>query len=803
MHNLGKTVLRFRAVIGAVLLLITAFMAYWATHVKIATSFVGLFPENHPYVRLYENYLRYGSAEKVIFEVRVKHGDIFNYDTLNRLQGIQLDTELLPNINHDMVFSLASDLTSYTVSVPGGIDWRNFMFPDVPKTAAELAALRSNVRAHKEQLRTLVSPDFKSAVVEGTFHQTGSQDYTQLFNTIQAIVHRYQDANNTIYVTGEPVIRGYGYYYFPEIRAIFLISIAIMIVALYIGLSDFTSWWVPALTGSFSALWGLGFVGLMGYDFDPLMLVVPLLLTARDISHGVQWQRRYYYLLGKGDIPNAECIILTTNYMFPAGVLAIAVDIAGVIFISFSGIPILDHIARAGSVWLAASLTMVFIFQPVLMSYLPTPRQRRSRLTKHMSFSGLSRIGERFARLGVDPGPARGILIVSAAAFLIWGILSGLHAEIGYLQPGTPLYRPDAKVNKDLAQIEKDFPTDEGWAIVTAPPKSEAFGGQGVPTNSVLNLKVLRMEHYLHNYLLNLPTVRDVRDIADEVVAPSNSLLYNGHPKFVGLPANNTIVYYTIMLFMRMRASGTMDQYLLKNTSCMRIMLTNHTAPTLSSLVDALHTFNQTYFPRHPELKGFNVTYLGGIAGLYAAANDELFRLDLRNIAFVLAASFIFCALAFRSFQAGVLFVIACVLANFGAFIYLRLRHIGLTIDTVPVISLGIGLGVDYGIYTVARIYDEVMEGMPLRDAAILAKLNTGGAVMVTFSIIFLSLIPWFFSPALFHANMSLLLALLMMLNLLAGVMVLPAVLTWSRMRFVQPRQLTSEAPAARSAHGS
>ena len=133
-------------------------------------------------------------------------------------------------------------------------------------------------------------------------------------------------------------------------------------------------------------------------------------------------------------------------------------------------------------------------------------------------------------------------------------------------------------------------------------------------------------------------------------------------------------------------------------------------------------------------------------------------ELDLINISFVLGIVFLFSALSFRSFVAGVLFVLACVLANFAAFIYMKARDIGLTIDTIPVISLGIGLGIDYGIYTVARIRDEVMSGNSIDSAVTIAIRSTGAAVFTTFVVMVGGIIPWAFSPMLFHNSMSILL---------------------------------------------
>jgi uncharacterized protein len=156
----------------------------------------------------------------------------------------------------------------------------------------------------------------------------------------------------------------------------------------------------------------------------------------------------------------------------------------------------------------------------------------------------------------------------------------------------------------------------------------------------------------------------------------------------------------------------------------------------------------------------------GGEAGLFLAANDVLKKLDFINITFVLAVIYVCCALTFRSLTAGALFIVSCVMANFGAFVYMNARGIGRTIDTIPVISLGIGLGVDYGIYTVARIRDEVIGGTALEHAIDTALRTTGAAVFSTFAVMVGGILPWAFSPLLFHNQMAVLLIYLMGTNI-------------------------------------
>src|SRR5262249_47537982 len=140
------------------------------------------------------------------------------------------------------------------------------------------------------------------------------------------IVKKYQNANNEVFVAGEPIVRGFGYYYEPLIGLLFLFAVGIMILILWVALHSRTRWWAPIVTGTLSAVWGLGFVGWMQYNFDPVMLVIPFILTARDMSHGIQWQGRFHDELDRLGDKYAACEA-TTDFMLPPGLLSILADI--------------------------------------------------------------------------------------------------------------------------------------------------------------------------------------------------------------------------------------------------------------------------------------------------------------------------------------------------------------------------------------------------------------------------------------------------------------------------------------------
>jgi predicted RND superfamily exporter protein len=779
--RIGDFVLRFRAIIGAILLGISAVALYYCSQVTIRTNFDDFFPSYHPDVQLYQKWHRYGGAQTLSVMVQVRQGDIFNHATLSKIQGIQRDVDKLPGVDHNEVLSIASYRVSFSETTPGSLTIKPFMFPEVPKTKEDIETLRRNVMANRANITQYISADNKSALVSASFNERGL-DYRQLFYQVRDIVKNYEDANNQIFVSGEPMVRGYGYYYTPVLIILFVAALGVMIFILWATGSQRSRWWAPIVTGALSAIWGLGFVGLMGYDFDPVMLVIPFILTARDMSHGIQWQGRYHDELDRLGDKMAACAA-TTDFMLPPGLLSILADVSGIIFISFGGIPVLQHIALAGTVWLLGSLTMVFIFQPILMSYLGVPeiRHRRARTTaRRQSIQRIVDGLDWFVHIPTRPGALRKALLWGSAIFLIYGVVSGLDSKIGYSTPGTPLYKPTAKVNQDIAEVGKNFPLEDGWVILTTPSYPNP--------QSVLGPNVLRLVTDLRSYLFRDPKVGQVVAFSSTVSQPFNEMFHYGYPKYLGVPDSLEMSGNLWFLFLNGSAPGELERFISNrsnNDTCIRVLLRDHTYGTLNDIRAEIARFVQQRVAPDPNLNHVEVHFLAGIAGLYLAANDVLKQLDFLNISFVLAVVWLFCVISFRSFVAGFMFLFACVLANFGAFIYMNARGIGLTIDTIPVISLGIGLGVDYGIYMVSRIRDEVMGGMEVDDSIVLALKSTGVAVFNTFLVMIGGIIPWVFSPLLFHSEMSTLLIFLMATNMMAGVIVLPCYLSWARPKFV------------------
>ena len=693
-----------------------------------------------------------------------------------RSRNVTNEVNALPGVNHNEVFSLSSYRVLYARALPGALVSTPYMYPQVPDTQAGVDELRLLVRTHQDQLAGYVTYDQKGALILASFNEQGL-DYKALFDGIQAIIQKHQDANTRFYASGAVMFAGYGYHYLGRIELIFLLAIALMLVILYVSLGRRTGWWAPIVTGISASIWGLGFVSLMKFNFDPVMLVIPFILTARDLSHGIQWHGRYYDELDRTDDKVLACVA-TADVMLRPGLLAVLANIAGIIFIAASDIPVLQQIGIGGAAWLGASLAAVFVGQPILASYLPIPQIRERGARRRPFYRPLA---DRLVALPTTPGLPRTGLIVLAGLFIVVGIASATRVRVGYQTPGTPIYRSDAKVNQDTAEISKFVPTNLAWVVVETP---------NYPSDrSNIGIKTLRMIDDLSAYLVSRGDAVAVIGFSTIASKPMNMLLHNGFPKYMAMPDNDRLSSTLWYFFFGASAPDEPQSFFAYSPSmvnaCVRVLLADHTYARLAKLRADLDSFTRERLASDPQLKDVKLRYLGGEAGLYLATDDVVSHLNVVNVGLTLLAIFLCCAAVFRSLVAGVLFVLAGVAANFVAFIYMNLHTIGLTADTIALITLGIGLGVNYGIYTVARIRDEVSEGALLNDAVTAALSTTGVWVFATFAVMVGGIIPWVFSPLLFQNEMSVLLVLLMSANVVVGLLILPALIAWLRPRFI------------------
>jgi predicted RND superfamily exporter protein len=773
-------VIRFRLMVLIVMILLTGFFATQTLHMQMFTQFLDLFPSTHPYVQIHKFYAKYyGGAYQATLMIELKEGgkykDVFNLETLNKMQQIQYDVDLIPGVDHFAIYSIASPKVSFVRETPDGFSSRPMM-KEVPKDEQELNDLKKRVFT-SQVYGTLVSVDQKALLLNANFIEERI-DFNKLFEAFMKIKQREEDANHKIYLTGMPLVYGWIYHYVPEMAVIFLITALVIVGLSFLYMGRGGLWFFPFLGAILCSVWGLGLSALLGYHFDPLIVVIPFLLSARAMSHGVQWVERFgeeYRRLGD----TKEASLVTGAGLFPPGLISILTDALGLTVISITPIPILKNLAYLGTFWAVSAIFVVLLFFPALFSMfkkvkVPEVSDKPTTIGYKIEFlieHYLRRILGRIS--GWTFGNGRYITVGSAVAVLIVAVISSTYLKYGDANPGTPILWPDSEYNLDVKRTNDFFPgVDQMWVVI-----------EGKNLGDITKPDVVKGMEALKQYMMEDPNVGFVTSVAD-LIKGVNMLACGNDPKRESIPTADYAVSQLLQLYGGSTAPGEMDQWVDPRASStnVRLFLKNHQGDLLEEVINRVRDF----IKNNPNLMENAVAKpAGGLGGILAAANEVIAIKNHQILFMVLGMTFILCTVTYRSVLAGILFTMSLVLANFLAFTYMVFKGVGLNINTLPVASLGIGLGVDYGLYIVSRIMEVYQEEKDLRKAVIGGVTTSGKAVFFTATMMTAGVIFWYFSPLRFQAEMGFLLGVLMMVNMLVGVIVLPAVINILKPKFI------------------
>jgi predicted RND superfamily exporter protein len=180
------------------------------------------------------------------------------------------------------------------------------------------------------------------------------------------------------------------------------------------------------------------------------------------------------------------------------------------------------------------------------------------------------------------------------------------------------------------------------------------------------------------------------------------------------------------------------------------------------------------YQPTNSWTRGVQFVMAGGVMGILAAINDEVERSHVANISLIFIVIFVLHSTTYQSIPSGGIIFLQISTATMVSLAYMAVRGIGLNINTLPVQSVGVGIGVDYAIYIVDRIRQEVADTADIDEAVRRAVRTTGMAVTFTATTVVGGIFLWIFSNLRFQAEMALLLVFLMILNMLGAITVVP-----------------------------
>jgi predicted RND superfamily exporter protein len=752
-----------RRTVLAVFAVITVLMAVSASRLRIDAGFAKLLPLKHEYMQTYLKHRdEFGGANRVLIALKVRQGDIFTPEFFAVLRSITDDVFFIPGVDRTRVSSLFTPNVRFTEVVEDGISGGNVIPADFSPTTEGLARVRRNL-LKSGYVGRLVANDFTAAIVSAELLEinpnTGERlDYIDVAGQLEGIRDKYR--NGTVGVDFDYHIIGFakvvGDISAGASRVVLFFLVAFMITAIlvYVYSQSFQLTLVPLASALIAVVWQLGLLPLLGFGIDPMSILVPFLVFAIGVSHGVQMVSAHGAEVFAGS-SSEQAARTAFRRLFLPGSVALLTDTIGFVSILFIQIRMIQEMAITASLGVAMIIFTNLGLVPVLLSFVRHDEIYELKLKRrHRHMEPLWRSISRLAHAR----PAS-IIVAIAAVLLVWGVWKGREVKIGDLHAGVPELHADSRYNIDTDVITKHFSIGVDMLSVIVETVPQAC------TEYELVDVIDRFEWHMRNVpgvqsVVGLPTV------AKLITSGWNE----GSLKWRVLPRDPSMLAQAVTYI------DTSTGLLNGDCSVMPVLIftADHKATTIDRIVAEVKRFRTEH-----EREDLKFRLATGNVGVMAATNESVAAAQYPILIGVFAATILLCLVSFKSVRATACIILPLGLVSLLAYALMAVLEIGLKVSTLPVAALGVGIGVDYGIYIFGRMGGLLKAGRTLEDAYRETLTVTGNGVVFTGLTLALGVVTWIFSPLKFQADMGLLLTFLFLFNMLGAILLLPAIAHW------------------------
>jgi predicted RND superfamily exporter protein len=734
-----------------------------ATRLGLNASFEKMLPQGHPYIQNYLNNriaLRgLGNAVRVVVEN--PQGDIFDPRYLDALRHVNDELFLTPGVDRAWVKSLWTPSVRWNEVTEEGFQGGPVMPDAYDGTPHSVEQLKINL-ARSGIVGSLVGKDFRSAMIFVPLLDkdvaTGKPiDYAALTAAINKTVESHAGGAYPvrIHVIGFAELIGELLAGMLQVLMYFGVAALVASAVIYAYTRCVRSTMLVVACSLVAVVWQLGLVAALGFALDPFSILVPFLVFAIGVSHGAQKMNGIMQDVGRG-----THLLVAARYtfrrLFLAGLTALLADAVGFAVLMSIDIPVIRDLALTASIGVAVLIVTNLLLLPVLLSYVgvtPAAVKRTVAGGGQQQGSGarLWRGLERFT----EPRIAR-ITVLAALALAVAGALVGSRLQIGDLDPGAPELRAESRYNRDNAYITSHYSlsSDQFAVMVKTAPEG------------CLKFATLVEADRLAWALRQVPGVQSTVALPD-VVRQVTAGTSEGNPKWLTLSRNQDVLNYGVQ-----QASINTPELFDRNCSLMPVIayLDDHKAATLERVVQAAQSFAAAH--NTPDRQ---FLLAAGSAGIEAATNIVVRDANHKMLLYVYGAVVLLCFVAFRSWRAVLVAVLPLVLTSILCEALMVLLGMGVKVATLPVIALGVGIGVDYALYLLSVQLARQRAGDSLAEAYRHALQFTGKVVALVGVTLAAGVVCWVWSPIKFQADMGILLTFMFTLNMLGALVLVPA----------------------------
>ena len=764
--KIETSLFRHRLAVLFIFIAATVFLGFQATQIKLDASFNKNIPLNHEYMKTYlKHEKQFGGANGILISVCDTRGDIFNEEFFTQLKNVHDQLFFIPGVNRPLVSSIFAPSARFVEVVEDGFAGGPIIPADFKADARGLATVKSNIEKAKVVGR-MVANDYSCAMVTAQLMETDPKTQEKLDTLVFAekleseIRNKFTTDNVSIHIIGFAKMAGDVADGAKDVVLFFLIAILITTVMVWLFCKSMKLTVLPIVCSLIAVIWQLGLLNLVGFGLDPMSILVPFLVFAIGVSHGVQMINSIGQKVAKG-LSNKVAAQSSFAALLVPGGIALLSDTVGFITLLSIDIGIIRELAITASLGVAVIIFTNLVLLPVIASYLDYTKMKRvddGNGDTHDAFAG---IREMLVK-ATEPKASKAILFIAAALF-VFGFIKSNEMQIGDLHAGAPSLHEDARYNQDTFLITDKYSisVDILKVIVEAEPEACTF-------HDTME-RIDRFQWKLQN-VDGVQSAVSLSSIAQQVNAGYNE----GNLKWQTLPRN------TASLVQASSRVETSSGLLNSDCSVMPIVafIEDHKAKTINHVVDAVKRFAEEEGTDTLKFK-----LASGPVGVMAATNESVSEAQLPMMIYVYGAVILLCLISFRSLRATIAVVLPLYVVSTLAQALMVSLEIGLTVSTLPVIALGVGIGVDYGIYILSSMSGLLRQGVPLTEAYRRALIERGSAVLFTGITLAVGVSTWVFSALKFQMDMGILLTFMFLVNMLGAVLLLPALgtLLWRK----------------------
>jgi predicted RND superfamily exporter protein len=798
-----------RALVLTVFALITVAMVFFASQLKVDAGFNKQVPLQHEYMQTFTDYAAdFGGANRVLVAVMAKDGDIFSKEYMATLENVTKDVINLDATDDAKARSLFTPNVRFIEVVEDGLSGGNVIpqnftpnLEGYEPPPEQFEKIKSNI-VKANIVGRLVAKDYSGSMVWADLipeSEVNKLDYQKVANQLEDIRKKYENENTSVHIIGFAKMVGDISDGAMSVIKFFLITIAFTWILLFLYSSSMKLASLTVLSALVSVIWMLGALKLMGFGIDPMNMLTPFLIFAIAVSHGEQMINRFRGEIFFGGLEEGTIAELRERAKFAVdpltaakrsfhallipGTVALLAGCIGFGAIMVIPIQMIRELAITATVGVALTILTDLVLLPVLLSYTKLRNLEKKREFRLRQLTQFDKIWVALSKLS-RPKAAAAVLIIGA---VIWASAwnYGNKVMIGDAQQGVAELRPEARYNQDANLISSKFAlgVDTMNVIVEAGPSACTTSYKAMET--------------IDRFAWHMTNVEGVEQVITLPMAAKmvNAGWNDGSLRWRVLPRDPDTLRQSTQSF-------ETDSGLL-NADCSAIPVTIFTKDHKSTTIDRIvaetkefRTANNAYEPGFAKKRDaakaaaqengedyttdqVNFRLATGPLGVQAATNDTVREKEHLILYLLYGAVFVMCWLSFKSPRAALCVTLPLMLVTeLGHSLMVELG-IGMKVNTLTVVALGVGIGVDYGIYIFARMREAMLQGKTLSESYFISLKTTGIAIFYTALTLAVGVAMWIFSDLKFQADMGIMLTFMFVVNMIAAIVFLPALCRW------------------------